>query len=80
MTCTHPDHNENENCLERAIGCHPQCGCCMESPEKSAVRMNAEKDPAYRPYCLRCSGVVRMDIVEPFLWNHKCGAIHDERV
>ena len=27
--CTHPDHNENETCIERAVGCNPYCICCM---------------------------------------------------
>lgn len=46
---------------------------------KSIMRQNAEKDPAYCPYCLRCSGLVRMVKVETFLWKCKCGAVHDER-
>lgn len=46
---------------------------------KSIVRQNAEKDPHYRPYCLRCPGLVRMDTLQPFLWKCRCGAIHDER-
>jgi hypothetical protein len=49
------------------------------SAVKSVVRMNAEKDPTYRPYCMRCDGLVRMQIVEPLLWKCHCGAIHDER-
>lgn len=36
-------------------------------------------DPNYAPYCGRCSGLHRMRVVEPFLWKHSCGAIHDER-
>lgn len=48
---------------------------------KSLMRINAEKDSAYRPYCLRCRNLVRMRIVEPFLWKcDQCGAVHDERV
>ena len=47
--------------------------------EKSIVRMNAEKDPNYKPYCMRCSGLIRMQIVESFYWQCKCGAEHDER-
>jgi hypothetical protein len=45
----------------------------------SPVRMNAEKDATYRPYCMRCRGLVRMAIVEPFYWRCACGAEHDER-
>lgn len=36
-------------------------------------------DPNYAPYCGRCTGLHRMKVVEPFLWNHFCGAVHDER-
>ena len=47
--------------------------------EKSQVRINAEEDPDYCPYCLRCSATVRMKKVEPFYWRCACGAEHDER-
>lgn len=47
--------------------------------EPSIMRRNAEKDPSYCPYCMRCDGLVRMKKVEPFLWACSCGAIHDER-
>lgn len=50
-----------------------------DSEPKSIVRLNAEKDPGYNPYCGRCSGLVRMQKVETFLWKHFCGAVHDER-
>lgn len=45
----------------------------------SQVRMNAEKDEAYRPYCMRCPGLVRMVKIAPFFWRCKCGAEHDEQ-
>lgn len=45
----------------------------------SIVRDNAEKDPTYCPYCLRCRDLVRMRLVEPFYWRCSCGAEHDER-
>jgi ribosomal protein L37AE/L43A len=49
-------------------------------PAKSAVRENAERDSSYRPYCLRCPTLVRMEIVMRFLWKCSvCGATHDER-
>lgn len=44
------------------------------------MRQNAEKDPNYNPYCMRCIGLIRMKKVEPFLWKCHCGAIHDERI
>lgn len=47
--------------------------------ERSLVRMNAEKDPSYSPYCMRCRGLVRMRKVENFFWRCRCGAEHDER-
>jgi len=46
---------------------------------KSIVRMNAEKDPNYCPYCMRCTGLVRMEKIDAFLWGCNCGAIGDER-
>lgn len=46
---------------------------------KSIVRTNAEKDASYCPYCMRCSGMVRMKKVADFYWRCKCGAEHDER-
>lgn len=27
--CTHPDHNNNEKCLDRTVGCSRTCVCCM---------------------------------------------------
>lgn len=49
------------------------------SAGKSSVRWNAERDPNYCPYCLRCRGLVRMVKVEAFYWRCNCGAEHDER-
>lgn len=43
------------------------------------IVLNHILDPNYAPYCMRCSGLHRMRVVEPFLWEHTCGAIHDER-
>jgi hypothetical protein len=40
---------------------------------------NRATDKHYSPYCGRCPGLDRMKPVEPFLWKHFCGAIHDER-
>lgn len=45
----------------------------------SIVRRNAEADPNYCPYCLRCNGLVRMKKTEkPLVWKCDCGAVHDE--
>jgi hypothetical protein len=52
----------------------------MDAPiAKSIVRINAEKNSNYCPYCLRCSGLVRMKKITAFFWKCKCGAVHDER-
>jgi hypothetical protein len=40
---------------------------------------NYLRDRTYTPYCMRCPGFDRMRLVKPFLWEHTCGAIHDER-
>ncbi len=32
MKCTHPDHNDQETCEDRAVGCHRKCKCCMGEP------------------------------------------------
>lgn len=43
------------------------------------IVINAEKDPNYCPYCMRCPGLVRMQKIEPMYWTCSCGAVHDER-
>lgn len=29
VRCNHPDHNEQTDCQDRAIGCSKHCVCCM---------------------------------------------------
>lgn len=29
LPCDHPDHEDGESCLERAVGCSMNCRCCM---------------------------------------------------
>lgn len=44
-----------------------------------SVRENAENDPDYCPYCLRCRGLVRMIKVANLWWRcSTCGAEHKE--
>lgn len=43
------------------------------------IIQNAQRDPEYAPYCMRCPGLVRMRKVEPFRWACGCGAQHDVR-
>ena len=34
MDCRHPDHQEDQDCRDRAVGCHPDCTCCLQiNPE-----------------------------------------------
>lgn len=40
---------------------------------------NYRRDPSYRPYCLGCSTMERMTLVEPYRWRCKCGADYDLR-
>lgn len=37
-TCTHPDHERDgeTTCEDRAVGCRPDCPCCM-IPERIAA-------------------------------------------
>jgi hypothetical protein len=43
------------------------------------IVLNHYYDPHYAPYCMRCTGLHRMKVVEPYYWTHECGAVHDER-
>lgn len=51
----------------------------LTKAKDSVIVRNHWKDPSYAPYCMRCRGFNRMTIVEPYLFRHGCGAIHDER-
>jgi hypothetical protein len=53
--------------------------CDVSKAHSLTIVTNYQKDPAYAPYCMRCRGLKRMKVVEPFLWKHDCGAVHDER-
>jgi hypothetical protein len=57
----------------------PQTNNKDNKMSKSIIRINAEKDSTYRPYCMRCREFIRMNIVSRFYWKCKCGAEHDER-
>jgi len=47
--------------------------------DKSLVRENAERDPSYRPYCLRCRTMERMEKKSDLYWRcQHCGAEHEE--
>lgn len=47
--------------------------------QREIILDNAEKDPTYAPYCLRCKGLVRMRVVERHRWRCGCGAACDYR-
>lgn len=42
------------------------------------IRDNAERDPNYCPYCMRCKGLVRMVKIAFMHWRCRCGAEHKE--
>jgi hypothetical protein len=45
------------------------------------VQRNQAKDPTYSPYCLRCSGLVRLKKVERDLWQcTRCDVVRDDRI
>lgn len=46
---------------------------------RTQVWLNAKADPAYCPYCLRCSTMARMQKIGDMMWRcTECGAEHDE--
>lgn len=47
--------------------------------QRDVILRNVEEDPYYAPYCLRCTGLVRMRIVERHYWRCHCGAQCDYR-
>jgi len=48
---------------------------------EGTVHTNALKDPTYCPYCMRCSGLIRMKKRGPFSWAcDNCGAGCDHTV
>lgn len=40
MNCTHPDHNEQETCADRAVSCHADCHCCRQDGTAPAYDEN----------------------------------------
>jgi hypothetical protein len=51
----------------------------LEAWQREVILCNADKDPYYAPYCMRCTGLVRMRIVERHYWRCYCGAQCDYR-
>jgi hypothetical protein len=51
----------------------------LETWTRDVILGNETKDPAYAPYCLRCTGLVRMRKVELHYWRCFCGAQCDYR-
>ena len=67
-------------------------GLVSQDPKASKAERMADKahdpvivlnyllDCTYAPYCMRCSGLKRMKVTEPFRWEcDGCGGVHDER-
>ncbi len=73
--CPEDGEDHPDNCS----ACFADEALAARAKETSQVRINAEKDPAYAPYCLRCNTMARMKKIEPFYWRCDCGAEHDER-
>jgi hypothetical protein len=49
--------------------------------ELSQIQVNVLKDPCYRPYCMRCPGLVRMERTGYMKWVcYRCWAKHEEPV
>jgi hypothetical protein len=51
----------------------------VETWQEDVILSNTEKDPFYAPYCMRCSGLVRMQLVGRRYWRCRCGAECDYR-
>ncbi len=51
----------------------------VDAWQRDVLLLNVEKDPYYTPYCMRCTGLVRMRIVERHYWRCRCGAQCDYR-
>ena len=41
--CTHPDHNDNETCKDRAVACNANCRCCLVPENRSYVPADTQK-------------------------------------
>ena len=51
----------------------------QEAWQREVILRNVENDPYYAPYCMRCTGLVRMRIVDRHYWRCYCGAQCDYR-
>lgn len=47
--------------------------------QREVILRNEKERPGYAPYCMRCSGLVRMRVVELHYWRCHCGAQCDYR-
>ena len=47
--------------------------------QREVILRNAAADPHYAPYCMRCTGLVRMRSVGRHHWRCTCGAACDYR-
>jgi hypothetical protein len=51
----------------------------VDTWQKDVILRNVEQDAYYAPYCMRCKGLVRMQIVDRHYWRCHCGAQCDYR-
>ncbi len=42
--CTHPDHNDQKTCEDRAVGCSSNCVCCLGPTLFGYVREESEEN------------------------------------
>ena len=54
-------------------------GFDVDGWQREIILRNVEQDARYAPYCLRCKGLVRMQIVDRHYWRCRCGAECDYR-
>lgn len=51
----------------------------IDAWQRAVILRNVEKDPHYAPYCMRCTGLVRMARIARHYWRCRCGAPCDYR-
>lgn len=55
------------------------CSSDMSAWTRDIILRNVANDPYYAPYCMRCTGLIRMRRVEQHYWWCACGAECDYR-
>lgn len=58
----------------------PVNGFDHDAWQREVILRNSQEDPHYAPYCMRCTGLVRMRVVARHYWRCHCGAQCDYRL